>query len=488
MGKCQVQVFAKVCTNRVDGKPLVLGIQPFGVAAEGSAPQVRKSAPYHEYLKLHKIGPMISALNAIVLVGTQAQAARSVGSGTIIAIVDSSGSMSQTDPRGLRLEALRMIVDSLGEGQRFGLIDFDDRVRVLAEAEPLGRLASPERERVREAVGQIDASGGTSIRGGLEQAARLTVDPTRTVWVLLTDGMDQHWRGESDGIVPPGVKVHSIAFSPQADRAGLARLSRDTGGISEAANSADDLHRIVGNLFGMAENDEVVLVRSGNIRPGEDIAYNVLLESGQQQTEFRITWPGSDVGLSLVDPRGKRISMEDALRNGYGAKAGTYGLIRVDNPAAGRWRVELKGLQVAPAGEAFNLRIAAKQSLVRANWASSAPVPEVGEPFSITLAASTDVRWEQAELTTWSSDGAPSSRSVKLGGIAALLGSGSAETVFSVTPRKPGDYRVQITAHGRTSKGEVIQRSLDRSYRVAEVGQGLRKKQQIDPFIRRSAQ
>lgn len=411
---------------------------------------------------------------------------RLVGGGaTIIAIVDSSGSMNKTDPRGLRLSALRMIVDSLGGGQRLGLVEFDDKARVLADPAGLGSLDSAERQRLRQSVVAIDAAGGTSIRGALQQAKVLTVDPATTTWVLLTDGMDRGWRGETDGLVPQGVKVHSIAFSSEADRESLARLSRETGGIAETAANADDLHRIVGSLFGAAEGDEVVLVRSGTIRSGEKVVHEVIVEHGQSQTEFRVTWPGSDVDLRLIDPQGHSLDIDEAVRSGFGVEADTYDLIRIEQPLAGTWRAELSGIVVAPAGEPYNFRAAAKQSVVRANWQTNVPVPEVSEPFSITLESAAGVRWRTAEVTTWTPSGTVETRKQTLGGVAAILGGSSGETVYAAALKQAGIYRFQIIANGQNAQGEAIVRSLERSFRVAEAGRGLKRKSGIEPFIRR---
>ena len=51
----------------------------------------------------------------------------------IVAIVDSSGSMTKTDPKKLRIQALEMMTDSLSFNTKIGLVDFDSKARWVIE-------------------------------------------------------------------------------------------------------------------------------------------------------------------------------------------------------------------------------------------------------------------------------------------------------------------------------------------------------------------
>lgn len=445
--------------------------------------------PYRDYLtKVRAINNTLrQELGAELARATARQSANQPAvarAGTIIAIVDSSGSMQQNDPRSLRIEALRMMVDSLGEVQTLGVIDFDHEVKTISDPVRLGAMGSDARSRIREAVRSIDSSGNTSIRDGLTRARTMTADPAKTVWVLLTDGLDPRWHGEADA-VPPGVKVHTIALSNQADRAGLSKLSRETGGIGEVALVADDLQRIIGSLFGDAEGDEVVLVRTGAIKQGDRVSYDVTLEAGQERTEFRVSWPGSEIDMLLTDPKGRVFSLADAVRGGYGVKAGTYAIMRMEKPLPGPWKVGLIGVSIERSGEPYSLRVAAKEGGIQTEWTTSAPVPEVGEPYSITLESPDAIRWERAQIIVRDPRGKQDIRTASLGGLAALMGNQRGETVYSALPREPGVYHIQIVVTGKTPQGAPVMRSLDRTYRVELPGKGLKRKAEIDPFIRR---
>ncbi|MEJ2504201.1 MAG: VIT domain-containing protein, partial [Gemmatimonadota bacterium] len=105
----------------------------------------------------------------------------------VTAVVDVSGSMS-----GAKLDqtkaALRQLLGSLGDDDRFRLIAFSNRVRATGNG-----WSRPTPEEVREARRWIDglvADGGTNIAGALEEALRLeTPDDRLPVVVFLTDGL-----------------------------------------------------------------------------------------------------------------------------------------------------------------------------------------------------------------------------------------------------------------------------------------------------------
>lgn len=410
------------------------------------------------------------------------------GCHTLIAIVDSSGSMRQNDPNNLRLAALRLLADSLGEGARFGLVEFDSQARTLYPLTTLSAYGGPEREALRRVIAGMRAGGMTDIRGGLELALQMANQAGVTpVLVLMSDGEDNvtHWRGEAD-FIPPGVVVHSIAFSHEADPEALALVSAATGGVAEIALTPDELQRVLGNLFGEAAGDEVMLLAEGTLRQGETITHALVIEPGQREAEFRVSWPGSDIDLHLTAPDGRAYTSKQAVQHGFGLERPTYDIIRVANPTPGTWQVGVVGVQLAAGGEPYTLRVAGRDTTQQARWLANVTVPEIGQPYALDLTGEA-VRWERADVSLWLPDGQRLDETHTLGGLQALLGAGSGQTIYTLLPRQEGVHRILITVHGRTLDGAAVMRSLDRSFRVAAPGQGVRRAHAIDPFIRREA-
>ena len=404
----------------------------------------------------------------------------------IVAIVDSSGSMRRTDPHNLRTAALNLLLDSLGERTRFGLVEFSSQARVVAPVQVLGTYDGSVRGSLRAAVDRLSVGGTTDIRGGLVSALEIARAAGVTpVLVLMSDGEDNvtHWRGEAD-FIPAGVVVHSIAFSHEADPEALARVSAATGGLAEIALTGADLQRIFGNLFGEVAGDEVMLFAEGRVRPGESVAHRVWLEAGQGVTEFRVTWPGSNIDLRLTAPDGTVHTSASAVQGGYGVERSTYDLIRLRHPQPGEWQAEVIGRQVAAEGTPYTLRVAAQEMALQTAWETNMTVPETGQPYTFDLTGG-GVRWERADVRVWQPDGQEQAQAVTLGGLGALLGGASGQTIFRLVPTQQGTYRVQILAHGNDTRGQAVMRALDRSFRVVAPGQGVGRGTDIDPFIRR---
>jgi hypothetical protein len=350
----------------------------------------------------------------------------------------------------------------------------------------LGSFNSADRQELKKLVDRIDSSGGTNIRAGLELAAeQVPKDGSQVTLVLLTDGKDSKWKGTT-GSLPSGVAVHTIALSDQADQEGLGKLAAATGGIAEIARNADDLKRIIGNLFGEATGQEVLLVKTGTINQGDDLYYEVYVDSGQPHVTFQADWQGSDIDLVLVDPAGRRYDTASAVQQGTGIEATNYDIIRVNHPQSGRWQAHLLGVELPAGGEPFTFRVSANDSPIRTHWTMSVPVAEVGAPMSVDLATQGDVQWQRAHIQTWLPDGSRKEENRMIGGLAAALGGDSGVSVLDFIPQAAGVYQVRIAVEGRTPSGETVQRSFDRTIRVAAPGRGERYKRQIDPFIRRT--
>ncbi|NOR53379.1 MAG: VWA domain-containing protein, partial [Candidatus Aminicenantes bacterium] len=105
----------------------------------------------------------------------------------IIFVIDSSGSMSGKKMKQAK-EAVRFVVNHLGEKDKFSLVDFDDGVNVFSSEIV---AANPEnRERALRFVDDIEDSGGTNINEALLQALKMVKAGERPNYVLfLTDGL-----------------------------------------------------------------------------------------------------------------------------------------------------------------------------------------------------------------------------------------------------------------------------------------------------------
>ena len=224
---------------------------------------------------------------------------------SIAFLLDLSGSMRQIGKLDEAKAAIRVFVDALQTGDRFGLIGFaDDQVTWITEF-------TADRERfllrlgVQEAYGQtalFDAIGATPSLVDKEVKGRKAI-------VLITDGHDNASKLNTFKAVQLArsveVPIYTIAFSRLTDRllpkgsvspgmSILGRFSRETGG----------------RIFGVADPDEL---KDAVIEIQEELRFQYVIG----YHSMRNTWDGAFRRIKVeLDRKG----LEIRTRRGYYAR------------------------------------------------------------------------------------------------------------------------------------------------------------------------
>jgi Mg-chelatase subunit ChlD len=271
-------------------------------------------------------------------------------------LIDSSGSMKDNDPRGLRREAATLLIDRSPPQTIFTVIDFDSSASVKVSR-------SSDVAATRAAAQSVDANGGTDIESALRagyQALAMGSGPRAAI--LFTDGRSDR-RGGTDGFVKDGIPVHVVGLGNGVDTEYLQRLAASTNGLYMHAATAGDLAQVFDRAISELACEGTVYSRDGVIRPGERIEHPFVVDATIATLTARVTWPGSRIDLELIDPNGAPAGVEV----GSGS---TYRIVEVNNPQAGKWTARVVGTQVASSGEPYtfraggpsNLRLAASQA------------------------------------------------------------------------------------------------------------------------------
>jgi hypothetical protein len=168
----------------------------------------------------------------------------------VILAIDSSGSMSTTDPQGIRKSGAKAFVDQLDpKKDQVGLVSW------AAEVADFKDLTS-DYAAIKAKIDRVGSDDTTNFDAGLQKAlALLQAGRTGSVKaiVFLTDG-----EPDEDGYTPPGssgswvdkardagIKIYAIGFgAPYEDpvvRQRLERMAEATGGKAFHGKNADDL-------------------------------------------------------------------------------------------------------------------------------------------------------------------------------------------------------------------------------------------------------
>jgi Ca-activated chloride channel family protein len=205
--------------------------------------------------------------------------------GTVVFLVDVSGSMRANDVEPTRLDAavsaMRTFLDKLPPKFKVGLVAFSSEPEVLAPP-------TNDRQLVREALGYLTPEAGTALGDGLATASKLAVtslardgvrrqpgQPLPAVIVLLSDGAQNRGvlqpvqaariakaagirvygvaLGTPNGVVSFGFGLYINSIPVPPDPATVRQVSNLTGGKSYTARTSNrliDIYKSLGSSIG----------------------------------------------------------------------------------------------------------------------------------------------------------------------------------------------------------------------------------------------
>jgi len=262
----------------------------------------------------------------------------------VILMLDSSGSMLKTDPKGLRYEGAKILCSFLTESDRLGIVQFAGDAKVAQDLE----YFSPSRtEEILTRIKAIPNEGVfTDIAQGVKVAAELLDKAPRTdtqrLIVLLSDG-----KSEPDPAVSPAfartlqliheilpdiksreAKIFTLALSEEADRGFLAEIATATDGLSWYTQTPEEIHTSFGELFLAVKRPQVVSQTGRGFSIDADV----------DEATFYINHE-PEAKLSLLSPKDESMTAEKHLDYVTWFTGQNFDVITVKEPDLGDWRV-----------------------------------------------------------------------------------------------------------------------------------------------------
>jgi len=309
----------------------------------------------------------------------------------VVLIIDSSGSMLDNDPAGLRKEAAKVFVDTMVNNDMVSIVDFDGGTRV---AYPL-QAVTDDRSAVKAAINTIDSSGSTNIGAGLQTGYNQLLSSPNTnpkAAVLLTDGQG-NYNNQANLYKDQGWPVFTIGLSSSADEQLLRAIANETGGQYFALTDPNQLIQVYFAIQSAISGSDVIVTTDLTMSQGQTETVPVTLSANQNTGNFVVTWPGSRVDTKLIDPTGRVITPDTALSDPYvyHAKGPTYEVYRISYPMPGEWDVQLYGADLAPGGETVSLQVSQRDNDLSSDWQPVSPGSASGGGISNTSGASQTV-------------------------------------------------------------------------------------------------
>ncbi len=250
----------------------------------------------------------------------------------VILAIDSSASMTETDPGGKRLDAARGFVMKMDPARdRVGLVSWDDDVDFSIPP-------TEEFARVLEAIGRVDSSEGTNLDRGLEESIDLLTanstgsDERARFVVFLSDGDGDYTpsgrKGSQTERARDGrIVIYTIGLSLADSRAkkSLEDMAGTTGGRYFEACDSSALESIYGAISEEVINvvGRDVIVRYLLPQEVEAFGYSAAPTAAETREGNRtLTWNAGDV------------SAGETWSTSFDVKSGTAGVFDLGGPGS----------------------------------------------------------------------------------------------------------------------------------------------------------
>lgn len=259
----------------------------------------------------------------------------------VVLVMDSSGSMKRTDPQRLRVPTARLFISLLAAGDRVGVISFSDQGYPV-----VGLSAVSERGPLFAAVDKVSSRGAfTNLYAALHQARAMLAqaEPGRQRHIVfMSDGKMDVGDTERDlaltvaieqEVIPrlqaEGIRVHTIAFSDEADKELLRATAEHTGGLFQLARSDRDLAAVFAAIFEASKQPDMLPIKGGEFVTDESLQEVTIVASKE----------GPEVGIFLQGPDGRRYQEKDHPASMHWFSSQYFEMITLPKPQVGRWQV-----------------------------------------------------------------------------------------------------------------------------------------------------
>jgi len=288
--------------------------------------------------------PLLWLLVIGLSVSSQLVFARTEGIDAVL-LIDSSGSMKQTDPKRMRVPAAKLFINLLGADDRVGLVSFSDNGYPVIH---LTEATSDNQKKIFAGVDRVSALGAytnlyAALATGLKMLNEESGPDRRRMLVLMSDGKMDVGDWEQDQQLTESIRqqllpefnkahieVYTIAFTEASDMQLLQDIARDTGALSRMASNDRELDKVFATIFESAKQPDML--------PLEDDG-GFLVDAAVQEVTLVINKSVPDESIYLAMPDGRKMTADNAGRAVRWFKSDLFDMVTIVGPPPGKWHL-----------------------------------------------------------------------------------------------------------------------------------------------------
>lgn len=259
-------------------------------------------------------------------------------------VVDISGSMKKTDPANLRRPAVRMLAGLLPDKTRAGIWTFGKQVNMAVK---VAEVDSRWRELANRESQSINSTGlFTNIEEAIKKSSYDWNTPDKRYdrnLIVLTDGhVDVSNNDDEDKasrsriikeLIPKlekaKVRVHTIAMSDDVDELLLSTISSYTNGFYAKVKNADDLNKAFLRMLEQSISLDTLPIKDNQFDVDKNIQDMTLLVFNKEKAK----------PVTITTPDNKTLTLEKHDTSVKWHHEKKYDLITINQPVAGKWKI-----------------------------------------------------------------------------------------------------------------------------------------------------
>ncbi|MGH2973827.1 MAG: vWA domain-containing protein [Solirubrobacterales bacterium] len=297
----------------------------------------------------------------------------------IEAIVDDSGSMAITDESRLRVQAMNLLIDTLGHSTQLGAVEFGSGLFETPGAdtvfppEPVGANSSAMRTALDQKI-HAD-NGATDYNAAFAQSD--ADNPAADARIFLTDGghdIDAYNEGHLAHNVPTYVIGFGGITLPE-DQARLKKIASDTGGSYFPLKDSSQLQSVMNSIEAALTCQAPPVQFTDLLKAGQSKLHSVAIGAATKSIQITLTWTSpldkfKLSGLRLIGKKGviatapRRQSKPGKLKVSR-TTSSTFTVLKVSSLRKGRLRFSVKAAKVASGAPKASLTTQVSQSAHR---------------------------------------------------------------------------------------------------------------------------
>ena len=262
-----------------------------------------------------------------------------------VILMDSSGSMKQTDPRQLRKPAAKLFISLLGNEDRLSVVSFSSK------AWPITFLTKLENEKQigksLHATDRISHKGmytniHSALSKGIEllkQSDELNRDP---IIILMSDGQMDVGNSEKstllrqqifDKLLPQliehNIKVYTIAFTEASDQLLMQEIADATEGRYSLAGSDDVLHKVFSKIFEETRQPDMLPLHENKF----------IVDSSINEITIIANKASDSSQIYLQPPSGEKFNSTFKSSKIKWFVSDSFDMITIQKPEEGEWKI-----------------------------------------------------------------------------------------------------------------------------------------------------